>query len=307
MNGEKFNGLVASFGKGQAMWKIEQGILVAETESDSDHERYFGIETAYTSLIALAWSLVDNEQIRIAPPKSNSSDEEIKAWWLAAIHLLTLGLGWDDLGRGIDAWAIRGFPEENHILRFIKRNYGESILALKKWSDSRGERLVRELRQLSYNETSQDFFVEDSTPDRQFLSSDLDDVNHLIRPLEMDILDLGYDSSNPLSRVFSSGISEWTVKNWSEGEWARWQDSKLTFNFQRYEAWMSRASQSVRELYEQNEDSPMSSEMSVTIEGIGSLGSYKLHSETGRWVRQGRDAESEWQDDFWHIVGVTTR
>jgi hypothetical protein len=307
MNGERFDGLAAKFLRDQTKWKIEQGILFSEATSDYDHEHYFGIKKDYTSLIPLVWSIVDNEQLRIAPPKNNAPDEEVIAWWMAAVHLLALGLGWDNLGRGINAWAIRGFPEENHILRFIKRNYGDSILALEKWSDARGERLIRELRNLSYNETSQDFFVEDIASARQFLSSDLDDLNHLFRPLEMDILNLEFDSSNPLSRVFSSGISEWTIKNWSEGEWARWQDSKLSFNFQRYEAWMSRASQSVRELADQNEDSPMSSVMSVNIEGIGFMGQFSLHGETGRWVRQGRDAESEWQDDFWHIVGVTTR
>lgn len=307
MNGERFDGLAAKFLKGQAKWKVEQGILFSEAASDYDHENYFGIKKDYTSLIPLAWSIVDNEHLRITPPKSNAPDEEIIAWWMAAVHLLTLGLGWDNLGRGLNAWAIRGFPEENHILRFIKRNWGDSILALEKWSDARGERLIRELRALSYNEKSQDFFVENKSPDRGLSSSSWDDMNHLIRPLDMDMLDLGVDSLNPLAHVFSSGISEWTIKHWSEGEWARWQDSKLSFNFQRYEAWMSRASQSVQELAEQNEDSPMSSVMSVNIEGIGSMGEFSLHGETGRWVRQGRDAESEWQNDFWHIVGATTR
>lgn len=307
MNGERFDGYKASFSRPLETWQVETALLEADGFDEHDHRLYFGIRPEYSSLISIVWSIVDNEQVRLKPPSKKSTDAEVMAWWLAPIHLLALGLGWDDISAGIAAWKIRGYPEENHILRFIKRNWGTTIDVLEFWANVNGDHLKRTLREFSYNDADSHFgnrANESSTFSAQ--SSDFE-FEHLFRPLEQDMRDISNSMRDDVSTIFTSGLSVFTMRPWSEGEWALWENSELTFNFQRYEGWMKRAIQSVQELAEDGEDSPFASTMHVIIEGIGSLGKYKLHKETGRWVRQGRDAESEWQDDFWHIVGVTTR
>lgn len=307
MNGETFDGHKASFSRPLSTWKLEAGILETGSFDERDHRLYFGIRPEYSSLIPTAWSLIDNEQVRLRPPIQSASEAEIMAWWLAPVHLLGLGLGWDDVSAGIAAWKIRGYPEENHILRFIKRNWGTAIDVLEFWANANGEDLKRTLRDFSYNEASFSYGNRGNESSLFSPTSSDFDLEHLFRPILQDVRDVSNSKGDTVSSIFTSGLSAFTMRPWSEGEWARWENSELTFNFQRYEGWMKRAVQSVEELAEDGEDSPYASTLQVVIEGIGSLGKYKLHMETGRWVRQGRDAESQWQDDFWHIVGVTTR
>lgn len=299
---ETFDGMVARFEKGQPTWKVQQGSLrndrdhghAGERDWDHDHagRLYFGVDQKYASLIPLVWSLVDNETVKIHPPKKGAPIEDVIAWWLAPVHLLTYGLGWNTFKQGLEAWRVRDLDEDNHILRFIKRNWGESIVALLYFyaEEAEGRDRIRRLYFGTPSSNTEDQLVTPAT-------------EHLFRPLGMNINGISGPSLYALNEIFDGGMCDFNMRPWTEGEWAKLENGRMNFNFQRYEGWMKRASEHVQHLDEQNETYPRTSQMSVYVEGIGSMGNYEVSSDTGCWVRKGRDTAGLFGD--WYRAGYT--
>lgn len=95
----------------------------------------WGDEYLWTSMLPLAWSSIDISGISIRPRKrallGGDSYESAIAHWSMAIHLLSLGMGWTDIGQGLRKWKEHGFREGHHpILDFLFKNFGDQIEAL---------------------------------------------------------------------------------------------------------------------------------------------------------------------------------
>lgn len=96
---------------------------------------HWGDEWLWTSMVPLGWSSVDLSNFTVRPRKgqflSRDGDFHAIAQWSMAIHLLGLGMGWNNIGAGLRNWARYDFREGYHpILDFLKRSFGDDIKAL---------------------------------------------------------------------------------------------------------------------------------------------------------------------------------
>jgi hypothetical protein len=107
-------------------------------EIDGGDQRYrdqWGDEWRWTSMLPLAWSNIDIENLTIRPRAGQFKYDEpythAIAQWSMALHLLGLGMGWNNIGAGLRNWARYEFREGYHpILDFLKRTFGDEIRAL---------------------------------------------------------------------------------------------------------------------------------------------------------------------------------
>lgn len=107
-------------------------------EIDGGDQRYreqWGDEWLWTSMLPLAWSSIDLSNFTLRPRKGQflggDSHSHAIAAWSMAIHLLGLGMGWNNIGAGLRNWARYDFREGYHpILDFLKRSFGDEIKAL---------------------------------------------------------------------------------------------------------------------------------------------------------------------------------
>ncbi len=108
----------------------------AESEENQFHRKAFevswGEQYEWTCMLPIAWKLIGTSDTRIRP--SASDNQRDPSWWFTPLHLLGLGLGWTDIGKGLYEWERQGYPQGAHpILDFIYNTWGESIGALQAW------------------------------------------------------------------------------------------------------------------------------------------------------------------------------
>lgn len=102
---------------------------------DQRYREQWGDEWLWTSMLPLAWSSIDLENFTIRPRAGQFLHDEpyshAIAQWSMAIHLLGLGMGWNNIGAGLRNWSRYDFREGYHpILDFLKRCFGGEIKAL---------------------------------------------------------------------------------------------------------------------------------------------------------------------------------
>lgn len=106
---------------------------------DSENERFhrktfemaWGEQYEFTSMLPLAWKLIGTTDTRIRP--SSRGNQRDPSWWFTPLHLLGLGLGWTDIGKGLYEWQRQSYPKGNPVLDFVFNTWGESIGALQTW------------------------------------------------------------------------------------------------------------------------------------------------------------------------------
>ncbi len=103
-----------------------------QTHARRTFEIAWGEQYEWTSLLPVAWKLVGTSDTRIRP--SSSTSKRDPSWWFTPLHLLGLGLGWTDIGKGLYEWQRQGFPKGSHpILDLVYNTWGQSISALEIW------------------------------------------------------------------------------------------------------------------------------------------------------------------------------
>lgn len=147
-------------GKGYS-WRVEtlhnreqqesSSSLLDETHTRKAFELFWGEQYEWTSMLPLSWKLLGTTDTRIRP--SSSPSERDPGWWFTPLHLLGLGLGWTDIGKGLYEWQRQGYPNGAHpVLDFVYNTWGESISALQFWlrcssfAENDIEQPLRELR-----------------------------------------------------------------------------------------------------------------------------------------------------------------
>lgn len=92
-------------------------------------------EGPWVKLLGFSWANVDTQGISIRPRKGQLLGQEpfehAVAQWTMAIHLLGLGLGWNDIGLGLRKWREARYELGQHpILDFLWSNFQDDIEAL---------------------------------------------------------------------------------------------------------------------------------------------------------------------------------
>lgn len=92
----------------------------------------WGEQYEWTSMLPVAWKLVGTSDTRIRP--SSTPNDRDPSWWFTPLHLLGLGLGWTDIGKGLYEWQRQGYPKGAHpILDLVFNTWGQSISVLELW------------------------------------------------------------------------------------------------------------------------------------------------------------------------------
>jgi hypothetical protein len=113
-----------------------------EKRERKDFEVAWGEQYEFTSMLPVAWKLVGTTDTRIRP--SSRGNQRDPSWWFTPLHLLGLGLGWTDIGKGLYEWQRQGYPKGAHpILDLVYNTWGESISVLAIWLN--GSMWTREL------------------------------------------------------------------------------------------------------------------------------------------------------------------
>jgi hypothetical protein len=116
---------------------IKWTVQIGYASQVNGFQEFWGDEYNWNSLSPLIWKLVDVPKLRVSPPKPGNIFAE-GSWWMAAIHLLGYGMGWTNIGAGLRAWRIDGYPTSNHVLRTVYHTWGPSIEGLEIWLNSSG-------------------------------------------------------------------------------------------------------------------------------------------------------------------------
>lgn len=105
-----------------------------------EFENYWGCQYEWVSMLPIAWKIWSVEDARIKAPSMNELN--VGSWWATPLHLLGLGLGWSDIGKGLYEWQRQCFPFDHELLKFIYNTWGPSIEALQLWLRMRPENAI---------------------------------------------------------------------------------------------------------------------------------------------------------------------
>lgn len=107
---------------------------------DSDfgwYRDFWGDEYRWTTLLPFAWKMIDYPwiefpQIDIESPSIRRVNHDFAiATWNASLHLLGLGMGWSDIGKGLTEWETLDFSPGHHpVLDMVKKLCGDEIESL---------------------------------------------------------------------------------------------------------------------------------------------------------------------------------
>lgn len=119
-------------------WRVEilreKDLLAREGDSNTqgfitqEFEMFWGSQYEWSSMLPIAWKLCSYEDARIKAPSLKA--ENLGSWWTTPVHLLGLGLGWTDIGKGLYEWGRQMYPADHPILKFVFNTWGPSIEAL---------------------------------------------------------------------------------------------------------------------------------------------------------------------------------
>lgn len=178
-------------GKGHA-WRVE-ALYERDYESTSsqsepvgnrkEFEDFWGAQYEWSSMLPIAWKLTTSTQLRVKPSRADSARDP--GWWFTPLHLLGLGLGWTDIGKGLYEWERQGFPRNHRVLDFVFNTWGHSLTALQYWL--RGSHMATE--------------IEDSLSDLR----DRRVETHRLAPLPYDDIEAAFSSAT--ARLEQAGVA----------------------------------------------------------------------------------------------------
>lgn len=289
-------------------WAARSGQLASADRDNTDHWDFFGDEYTWNSLVPLAWSLIDNPFVKLSPPQKNQSTSfvdlpgQVAAWWMAPLHLLTMGMGWADVAKGLQGWAIRGYETDHHILRFIKENWGPSIEALEIYltgpAGAEIARVVSPESDFHYLQSREFDFVraerfkeEHSQEDWFWLAEPLIDLNG------------GWDNLH-LTRHFAASFEDDSQGRLSDDESVEADRGGIWVTYDRYKGWSNRALQELLSYVDQADPDGILEPVHVQIKNLGYMGTFKYGFETKRLERVGDDREPINGPGFWNLIGA---
>ncbi len=262
--------------------------LVTSTDKSLEDYRYFwGDEYGWTALLPIAWKSLEVPGMEIRPilgeSKGFSEIHRAASYWSVPIHLLGLGMGWTDIGKGLRVWREGGYRSGCHpILDFLLRSYGKDIRALEVYFGvSHRYEIYEALRDMSSFELDGKLPQVDTRQyldwEREYMSeaSDLGSTPCSMLLDGGDALHLESHVSDSF-RPSQSALKEPTIRQIG---------TTMTFvaTYPTYAGWGFHLARQLE--FEQYEEDGfrLDLEIDVQLEGFGSLGRFMHHNESGRY------------------------
>jgi hypothetical protein len=288
----------------QLAWKF-----TTETSLDLQaYRRFWGDEYGWMALVPVAWKNFDNLGFAIQPPDRNdrgmASTYQAASYWSAPIHLLGLGMGWTDIGKGLRLWRENGYRLDYHpILDFIWRSYGKDIQALEVYFGVSNRMWIYEsLRNMSDAELPEEL----PSPDRMRYLDLEEDYTHdesSMSTAYTKMLLSGGDALHLESHIKDSFDPDETLRDAPSVEQL---GTTMTFlvTYENYAGWARNLSRQLE--FEQFSDDGfrLDLEILVDIRGFGRLGRFMHNNESGRYFlySDAHGAPSlQWEAHRWGI------
>jgi hypothetical protein len=272
-------------------WKVR----LSNSETNQVHyQNAWNDDYLWNSMLPLAWSCIDISGISIRPSNQRSlggdSHASAIAQWAMAIHLLGLGMGWTNIGKGLQTWAARSYGEGFHpILDFLAKNFGSEIEALEIYFGVSPRYQIREVLELFRTHGrgvahSTSIESADSKEYEIRARQILEDINSPTRSLGQLLLN-GGDALHLDSHCAKSflgnenggsfiGLDHRVENEQLVNVWTPW-----------YGGWAHRLAVTSDYLKTDTLLGPGSKFVSVEIQDIGSLGAFVWNPKTSRWFR----------------------
>jgi hypothetical protein len=271
-----------SFKSSNHTWSIQVG----EGAIDSDYD--------WNSAVPIAWHLLDLPAARIKPPRSSSGTFARAAWWTPALHLLGLGLGWSDIGKGLAAWREAEYSTENQVLRFVFNTYGPAIEALEIWSNNLyGTVLPNTLHMLQVGTAS--FQGPWAQHPREAAAYEFAERSHSGHRhlLASEMLVGGSDSLHLADHFIDSiAIDRMQLAPLLAGQ-STDAASNSNLHLNGYRGWAQYLSRNF---------SSTGGHVEIFIDSVGYMGRFRFHPVSGRWYRVDKNADHS-RTLHWHMLG----
>ena len=127
----------ASCEHGKDYWVVENAMHSVQDSDFGWYRDFWGDEYRWTSLLPFAWKMIDYPwvefpQFNIETPSDREISHDVAvSTWNASLHLLGLGMGWSDIGKGLTEWETLDFSCGHHpVLDMVKKLCGDDIESL---------------------------------------------------------------------------------------------------------------------------------------------------------------------------------
>ena len=269
----------------------------------------FGDEGPWVQLLGFAWSNIDVNGVSIRPRKSQVGNHEPHqhaiAQWSMAVHLLGLGLGWNDIGLGLRRWRENRYELGVHpILDFLWANFLHEIEALEIWFGFYPRTAIANaLEQIKIGRYVPDTEVEIAmhlAPEyarrrEMWLYKNEKERGSVSRLLLQDNDSLHLDDHCGNSFLETG----WDLMG--SQVWNRFEGHAVLMS-PYYQGWAHRLAMH-NDRYKELTEAGEQVAIDVYLEGIGSLGKYVWDEVTQRWWRNSRDALSSRREHTAHLWG----
>lgn len=121
-----------TFDQNDGRFQVEvlgSGNYLPEHLEHMSFKEFWGDDYEWVALVPLAWKLANSGLMRIKPP-SVEDHRALAGWWSVPLHICVLGLGWNNVARGLRNWREGGYVANTAALQFLKNTYGPGISAL---------------------------------------------------------------------------------------------------------------------------------------------------------------------------------
>ena len=274
--------------------EVNWSVRLSNLDSHSQEYRMaWNDDYLWNSMLPLAWPCIDSVGISIRPRYQRFGSavphENAVAQWSMAIHLLGLGLGWTDIGKGLRTWAAHSFGEGFHpILDFLARNFGPEMQALEIYFGVNPRYQLLEVL-----ESFKSIDSKGATGSHSYVFADeyayraeqyLQRSDPTSKSIGQHLLN-GGDALHLESHCSNSFLG-----NQNGGSFMGLDDRKEHGQFVSiwtpwYGGWAYRLAMTSQNWKTDDLLGPESKFVNIDVEGIGSLGTYIWHPTTKRWFR----------------------
>jgi hypothetical protein len=252
----------------------------------------------------LVWPLIDQDTLRLVPPRRMGDDTGTRSWWQALLDVCVFGMGWTDVAAELTRWRHDGYPADTPLKRFVVANWGKTVGLLELYlyhHPSAGETImVAAHRSRGW---ALDVWPEQASIDSQDLAA----LVHSVR-LEARESDVGFAAEglgfspdadeDQWARVSGNGDGAHLSSHFS----LEWLETKeLTtlgdedyvtlaphlsqFSVAVYEGWYHKLHALREELLRDIENIDNVSKFQVLVGGLGSLGTFSFDEKLNCFVR----------------------
>lgn len=277
------------------------------SEKDAEkHAAIWGGQAEWTALLPYYFRLLEFPNLSFEPKNKKSVHPHPgAAWWNGAIHLLSIGLGWNYLSQGLEAWRGLDYKLGLHpILDFIWNQYGVSINALDIWGVGNLDSYVLEAAAVAVEPARQEIGSQPNHGDSHGIQEMARLLGHDWRFLMVEPLmpNSGGGDNFHLEHHFQYGISGET-----NGEPIGFSVKRVGQNFElelENYAVLLQALSSIREEYSDALGLLERPIADVRIDGFGYLGRFVFSAESKRWFLTGADFPSKSSSNLKaHLMG----